>query len=101
MLLRKIKTVLRVDGEYDTLIAELVDLACDSIKAYCNITSVPKNLEFIVVEMVVARYNRLGTEGLRSEQVDVVKQEFYSNMLDLYRVYLDQYKERNSSIRFI
>ncbi len=34
------------------------------------ITEMPKDLEYIVVEMIVRRFNRIGSEGMSSESVE-------------------------------
>jgi|SRR5699024_522402 len=42
-----------------------------------EIEEVPKDLDYIVQEIVVRRFNRLGTEGMKSESVEGHKVDFY------------------------
>lgn len=101
-IIDRVKTITDRGVEDNGLIEELIELATASVNAYCNTSVLPVTLDFIVVEMVVARLNRLGTEGLKSEQVDVVRQEFFQDTLAHYKPFLDKYNSTShSSVRFV
>ncbi|WP_066924680.1 phage head-tail connector protein [Murdochiella massiliensis] len=44
--------------------------------------SVPSELEYVVVELIVRRFNRVGSEGLESESISGHKAEYKADGLD-------------------
>ena len=66
-MLDMIKVILGLTGnEKDDLIRILIDICTDEAKKYCN-TDTADGLETAIVQMVVFKYNRIGTEGLTAE----------------------------------
>ena len=71
MLLNRIKTFLGIiDGYNDELIEEIIEITKEKILNYINGKELPKELEFILIELSIERYNRIGSEGIASESVD-------------------------------
>lgn len=67
---------------------------------------IPMELEYIVSELTVARFNRLGSEGMVSESVEGHSIAFnqddfapYSYVIQLYLGDLDDFKPRRGAIR--
>ena len=52
-------------------------------------------LEFVLIELSIQRYNRIGSEGIASENVDG-KSVSYEADFEGYKVYLDDYINKNS-----
>ena len=69
MLLNRIKTLLQIQDN-DELIYEIIEITKEKILNYINEKELPKELEFILIELAVERYNRIGSEGIASESVD-------------------------------
>lgn len=66
-MLNKIKLLLHIsDDEQDDVLDTLIEIAGDEAKAYCNVDSID-GIENIIIQMVIYKYNRLGTEGVISE----------------------------------
>ena len=66
-MITKIKTLLGLtDCSKDELILALKDIAESEVKAYCNIDDI-SGLESAIIQIVILKYNRLGTEGISSE----------------------------------
>lgn len=66
-MLQKIKTLLAIsDNSKDDLLEVLSEIATEEVKAYCNIEDVSK-MESIIIQLVIIKYNRLGAEGLSTE----------------------------------
>lgn len=66
-MLQKIKTLLAIsDNSKDDLLEVLSAVATEEVKAYCNIEDVSK-MESIIIQLVIIKYNRLGAEGLSTE----------------------------------
>lgn len=58
------KLLLGLDASKDTLCQVLISQALDEAIAYTNNENISDNL---IVQMAIYKYNRLGTEGLNSE----------------------------------
>jgi hypothetical protein len=94
MLLNRIKTLLNVEGN-EELITEIVNITEAKILNYINATEMPYELEFVLIELSVQRFNRIGSEGIASESIDG-KSVSYDDDFTGYKHYLDDYISRNS-----
>ena len=94
MLLNRIKTLLNIEGN-EELITEIVNITESKILNYINATEMPKELEFVLIELSVQRFNRIGSEGIASESIDG-KSVSYDDDFIGYKHYLDDYISRNS-----
>ncbi len=68
--------------------------------------SLPSELEWIVEEYTVIRYQRLGSEGLKGEQIDgAMNLSYQEDILSSYYPFLDAYKEQtrtnHNKVRFL
>jgi hypothetical protein len=93
MLLNRIKTLLGVPDN-DELIYEITELTKSKILNYINEVELPLELEFVLVELTIQRYNRIGSEGIASESVDG-KSVSYEDVFENYKPYLDDYISRS------
>ena len=94
MLLNRIKTLLNIEGN-EILICEIVNITESKILNYINATEMPIELEFVLIELSVQRFNRIGSEGIASESIDG-KSVSYDDDFTGYKHYLDDYISRNS-----
>ena len=94
MLLNRIKTLLNIEGN-DELIIEIVNITEAKILNYINAIEIPIELEFVLIELSVQRFNRIGSEGIASESIDG-KSIHYDDDFTGYKHYLDDYINRNS-----
>ena len=94
MLLNRIKTLLNIEGN-ENLIYEIVNITESKILNYINATEIPRELEFILIELSIQRFNRIGSEGIASESIDG-KSVSYDDDFTGYKHYLDDYISRNS-----
>ena len=94
MLLNRIKTLLNVEGN-EELIYDIVNITEAKILNYINAIEMPIELEFVLIELSVQRFNRIGSEGLASESIDG-KSVSYDDDFTGYKHYLDDYISRNS-----
>ena len=94
MLLNRFKTLLNIEGN-EELILEIVNITEAKILNYINANELPKELEFILIELSIQRFNRIGSEGIASESVDG-KSVSYDDDFTGYKHYLDDYISRNS-----
>ena len=93
LLLNRIKTLLGITDN-DELIFEIVEITKSKILNYINEVELPLELEFVLVELTIQRYNRIGSEGIVSESVDG-KSVSYEDVFENYKPYLDDYISRS------
>ena len=94
MLLNRIKTLLQIQDN-DELIYEIVEITKEKILNYINEKELPVELEFVLVEMAISRFNKIGSEGFASESTDG-KSISYKDDFENYKTYLDDYIFRNN-----
>ena len=85
-MLEKIKLLLNKsnDNDIDELLGTLISICKGEAYIYCNLPIYDKKLDFIVVFMVIERYNRLGSEGAlqqSSSGVSMSYDSFYSEKI--------------------
>ena len=91
----KILLSLAEDDTQDEILAILGTNAMNTICVYLGLTDLPKELYFIAETMVIARYRRIGSEGIQSEKIDVLSTTYTYNIDELapYKTILDKYKD--------
>ena len=91
----KILLNLQDDDSKDNILTILCTNAMQTLCVYLGITSLPRELNFVAEQLVITRYNRLGSEGIQTEKIDVLSTTYESG--DDFAEYLDimnQYKRR-------
>ena len=78
------------DASKDTLLSLLLEQAKDEAIAYTNNEELAENL---IVQMAIYKYNRLGTEGLNSENYSGVSFNYMSDYPDNLVKQLRRYKK--------
>ena len=48
-------------------------------------------------EIAIKRFRKIGAEGIKSKQIDVIRKDFDENILSEYIVTLDKYIKENSN----
>lgn len=93
--LENIKTVLGLeDGLQDNVLKILITNVTSHLKGLLK-KEVPKELNYIIEEITIRRYNRIGTEGMKSELVEGHRVDFY-DLKDEFVPYfdvIDDYRE--------
>ena len=103
LLLSKVKTFLGIIDNYnDELIEEIIEITKEKILNYINEKELPRELEFILIEQSIERYNRIGSEGIASESVDG-KNVSYEDSFESCKQYLDDYikKYKNKGFKLL
>lgn len=97
MTLDNIKVILSLteDDTQDILLTVLCANAVNSINVYLGVSELPNELSFIVDELVVARYRKLGAEGIDTEKIDVLSTKYTADNLKPYYTILDEYKSNH------
>lgn len=77
-MLERIKTLLDIeDSLQDDVLNIIIDNVSSHLKALLDSDEIPEQLDFIVEEITIRRFNRLGTEGMQSESVEGHSVTFY------------------------
>ncbi|MEK4968607.1 phage head-tail connector protein [Cytobacillus sp. FSL R7-0696] len=94
-MLNNIKILL---GIKDNLQDDVLDILIQNVQSHLMVLlgkQIPEELSFIVQEIVIRRFNRIGTEGMQSESVEGHSVKFY-DLKDEFTPYTDiiaSYKE--------
>ena len=83
--------------EVNEQIEEVVNLANEIVKRYCCVLEIPDELSWIVFEIAIARYNMIGSEGIKSESSNGISMSYKDDLVGQFKVYLDDYNLRHSS----
>ena len=96
-MLDRVRKFIGLD-EVTEQVKEVVNIATSVVKNYCNIQGeVPTELNWVVVEIAIARYNRIGSEGIKSESSDGISNSYETDLLSPFKGLLDNYNLRHSS----
>lgn len=83
--IRQVKTLLGIsDNLQDDLLKVVAELTESHFYAYSGIDEVPEGLEYIITEVMVKRFNRIGAEGLKSQSIEGLKHDFNLNDFEEY-----------------
>lgn len=94
------------DESRDELLNKLIDLATARLKLLIGGIEPPEELEHIIIELAVARFNKIGSEGLSSHSVEGESLSFTENEIAPFsaeiQAFLDGQKENTrGKVRFI
>ena len=93
-MLEKIKLLLNAnDDSLDELILTLISLCKEEAYVYCNLPEYDSKLDFIVIQMVIERYNRIGSEGATSQSSSGVSMNYDSFYSDKVVRLLNKYRK--------
>ena len=71
MLLNRVKVLLGIaNNDNEELLREIIEITKSKILSYFNEIEIPIELDFVLVELAIKRFNRIGSEGFTSETVD-------------------------------
>lgn len=94
------------DASLDTKLNYLLTMATQRLQVLLGGLEPPAELEYIVIDVAAARFNRLGSEGLKGHTVEGESLQFNDNDFDSFandiQAYLDRQKEaKRGKVRFI
>lgn len=107
-MLETLKSLIDVapEEDLDSKLKYLLSAASQRLKVLLGGLEPPSELEYIIIDVAAARFNRLGSEGLTSHSVEGESCNFSSNDFDGFaddiQAYLDSHKEsKRGKVRFI
>ena len=97
-MLEKLKLLLnQVDDSNDELLALLIALCKEDAYTYCNLKEYDSELDYIVIQMVIERFNRIGSEGVASQSTSGVSTSYDS----FYSEKVERLLNKNRKLRMI
>ena len=108
-MLEKIKTLLGFaseDTDIDGKLELLISLAIARLKNLLGNIDPPEELDYIIIDVVAARFNRIGSEGLTSHSVEGESLSFTDNDFNAFaddiQSFLDRRKDSTKGkVRFL
>jgi hypothetical protein len=93
-----VKTLIGVSDTFnDAQLQVAINLATSRVTSYVGTETLPDSLAWIVEELAISRFNRIGNEGMSQNQEEGRVMMFTSDDLTLYRTYLDKYIADNDT----
>lgn len=93
-MLDKIKLLLGLTtDDKDEFLLVLISICKDQATTYCNLEEYSTKLDSSVIEMVIERYNKIGTEGVKSTTSSGVSEELYSEYSETILKHLRKYRK--------
>ena len=96
-ILNRIRLMINVEGR-EELLQEVIRLVAMPVLLYIKQDEIPTELEWIVVELAIKRYNRIGAEGFTEEKSDNIQNRYEENMINEYMSFLDRWIEDNTEV---
>lgn len=111
-MLEDVKLLLGIDcDDRDDLLNLLINTASiqllNKLKVIGDIKIIPEELRYIVIELVIIRFNKIGSEGIQTENVEGYTATYTSTELSQYndeiQSYIDnqQGKSKERVVRFL
>lgn len=94
-MLEKIKLLLNKadDDSADELLQTLIALCKEEAYTYCNLAEYDEKLNYIVIQMVIERYNRIGSEGATAQTSSGVAFSYDSFYSEKVRIMLNKHRK--------
>lgn len=84
-MLDKVKRRLGIEDELqDELLNDLIDDAQSAFKVITGVDTVADKYNFMIINVVLKLYNRKGSEGMESENVDGYSVKYVTGLFDEY-----------------
>ena len=92
-IIEQVKALLGIEDSLQDKQLEVIQKLTEShLKSYTGQAYIPMNLEFIIVEVMVKRFNRIGAERMTSQSVEGLSNQFDSTSdFEEYRGVLQRY----------
>lgn len=84
------------DSSKDELLTILFEDASNLICSYINTETVPQKFTWIAENIAIKGFRKIGSEGMKSKQIDVINKTFEDSVLDEFKDVLDEYNKSNS-----
>ena len=95
-VLSDVKLLLGLKTEDDKLDA-IVRLTESRLKALLSVKTVPEELEYIVTEVAIKRFNRIGSEGVQSHSVEGESMSFNDDDFSSFSTEIQSWRDEQAN----
>lgn len=98
MTLDNLKILLNLteDDSQDEILTILLTNAVSTVNVYLGVQQLPQELNFVAEQLAVIKFNKLGSEGIQTEKIDVLSTTYQADELASFKTVLDSYKANNN-----
>lgn len=86
------------DNTHDNLLSYILESVSSRLANLLGVDEIPEEMEYIVVEVSVIRFNRVGSEGIGSHSVEGESMSFTNNDFDQYKNEIQTFIDRNAEL---
>ena len=85
--------VLNVEEQNMPLLTELTQIQAELLAEKLG-KDIPENLTFIIVETTIARYRKVGAEGMSTKKIDVISNTYSDDLFEPYEDIIARYSDK-------
>ncbi len=97
-VLGKVKSLIAQETLNEDLLRTIIDLTTDRLKNLLGSDEIPPELAYIIPEVSVIRFNRVGSEGVKTHSVGGESMAFLSSDFDAYASDIQAWKDKQGTI---
>lgn len=87
------------DEKYNKTLDVIIRLTTNRLKTLLDVEEVPTELEYIVTEVSIVRYNKIGSEGVTSHSVEGETMSFSDNDFKGYLDDIEAWKNKKNEVK--
>ncbi len=87
------------DEKYNKTLDVIIRLTTNRLKTLLDVEEVPTELEYIVTEVSIVRYNKIGSEGVTSHSVEGETMSFSDNDFKGYLDDIEVWKNKKNEVK--
>lgn len=87
------------DEKYNKTLDVIIRLTTNRLKTLLDVEEVPTELEYIVTEVSIVRYNKIGSEGVTSHSVEGETMSFGDNDFKGYLNDIEVWKNKKNEVK--
>lgn len=95
MAQERANNVLNVEEHNMSLLTELTQIQAELLTEKLG-KEIPENLIFIVVETTIARYRKVGAEGMSTKKLDVISNTYDGDLFNPYKEIIARYSDKSA-----
>lgn len=87
------------DEKSNKTLAVIIRLTTNRLKTLLDVEEVPTELEYIVTEVSIVRYNKIGSEGVTNHSVEGETMSFSDNDFKGYLSDIEAWKNKKNEVK--
>lgn len=87
------------DEKYNKTLDVIIRLTTNRLKTLLDVKEVPTELEYIVTEVSIVRYNKIGSEGVTSHSVEGETMSFSDNDFKGHLNDIEAWKNKKNEVK--